>query len=82
MNGVTVIHGTFADNRFVPDETPPLVQGRAELIVFAGSERNESTAKSPPRTSIFDLLGRAAVLRSGEDIDAQIERERQGWGDD
>jgi hypothetical protein len=31
--------------------------------------------------SFLDLLGKAAVLRSGEDIDAQIEEERQAWNE-
>jgi hypothetical protein len=31
--------------------------------------------------SIFDLFGKAAKLRTAQDIEAQIEEERAGWGE-
>ena len=84
MDGATVIHGKFANNLFVPDEPPPPVQGRAELIVYpdrvADSSISEPTTST--RISVFDLLGKAPVLRSGEEIDAQLEAERQAWDDE
>jgi hypothetical protein len=84
MDGATVIHGKFANNLFVPDEPPPPVQGRAELIVFPDRVTNRSVSESTDltRISIFDLLGKAPVLRSGEEIDAQLEAERQAWDDE
>ncbi len=37
---------------------------------------------TPGKTSIFDLFGKAPVLRSGEDIDAQIREERDSWNEE
>jgi hypothetical protein len=85
MDTVTVIRGTFATDQFVPDEPPPAVRGRAELIAYAeqsGAHVSAKPANNGTRISIFDLLGKAAVLRSGEDIDAQLEAERDAWGDE
>jgi hypothetical protein len=84
MDGATVIHGKFANNLFVPDEPPPPVQGRAELIVFSDREADSSISgpAASTRISVFDLLGKAPVLRSGEEIDAQLESERQAWDDE
>jgi hypothetical protein len=85
MDTVTVIHGTFANDQFVPDEPPPPIHGRAELIVYAeqsGARVSANQVKNGTTTSIFDLLGKAAVLRSGEDIDAQLDAERNAWGDE
>jgi hypothetical protein len=81
IDSITVIHGTFANNLFVPDEPPPPVQGRAELIVFPDREASGLVADST-RASVFALLGKAPVLRTGEDIDAQLEAERQAWDDE
>jgi hypothetical protein len=61
MSNVTVIPGKFANGDFVPDGPFPLIEGRADLIVYPGGNEERSN-------SIFDLLGRAPVLRSGEDI--------------
>lgn len=85
MDSITVIHGKFANNLFVPDDSPPPVQGRAELLVYeeqAGTPTDAESENKGTRVSIFDLLGKAAVLRSGEDIDAQLEAERQAWDED
>ena len=75
MENVLVIHGVFANKTFVPDKPVPEVQGRADLIVYPGS------ASSPANVSVFELCGKAPVLRSGEDIDAQVEEERRMWDD-
>lgn len=32
-------------------------------------------------TSIFDLFGKAEVLRTGEDIAEQLRKERDSWGE-
>ena len=75
MDSVTVIHGTYVDDHFVPDNSPPRVRGRAELIVYpetppAPSEEPKSSGGNA--VSIFDLFSKARILRSGEDIDAQL----------
>jgi hypothetical protein len=75
MESALVIHGTFANKTFVPDKPVPEVQGRADLIVYP-----ESAAVSA-KVSVFELCGKAPVLRLGEDIDAQVEEERRAWDD-
>jgi hypothetical protein len=75
MESALVIHGIFANQTFVPDKPVPEVRGRADLIVYPES------AAGPASLSVFELCGKAAVLRSGEDIDAQIEEERRAWDD-
>ncbi|MEI8372113.1 MAG: hypothetical protein WCJ35_04665 [Planctomycetota bacterium] len=84
MDSATVIHGKFANNLFVPDEPPPSIRGRAELIVFPDREADPSISESAASAhiSVFDLLGKAPVLRSGEEIDAQIESGRRAWDDE
>jgi len=85
MDSITVIHGTYADDHFVPDVPAPRVRGRAELIVYPESPpapATGTTSSARSAVSIFDLLGKAAILRSGEDIDAQLEMERRAWDED
>lgn len=72
MNTPLVIRGRYLGQVFVPDEPLPLVEGRAELIVFP---------TSPTAPSIFDLIGKAPQLRSAADIDAQTRAERDAWGE-
>jgi len=43
--------------------------------------RERTTAPKAAPVSVFDLFGKAPVLRSGEDIAKQIEEERAAWGD-
>ena len=75
MNQALVIRGHYKGQSFVPDEPMPQVEGTAELIVYP--------VPSGPQcvSSIFELFGRAAQLRSAEDIDAQIREEREAWGE-
>jgi hypothetical protein len=50
-----------------------------ELLVDLLRERQ---ARPAPRSgSIFDLFGKAEVLRSGEDIAEQLREERDSWGE-
>ena len=35
----------------------------------------------PAAPSIFDMFGKAPVLRTGDDIARQVEEERDAWGD-
>jgi hypothetical protein len=39
----------------------------------------EQIAPIPATQSIFHLFGKAAVLRTGEDIAAQVRQERDAW---
>jgi hypothetical protein len=78
MSQAIVIRGTYAGQVFTPSEPLPVAEGPAELIVFP----KEKAASSSPAISIFDLFGKAPVLRSAEDIEAQVRDERQAWGDE
>lgn len=72
MPQTVVIHGRYVDHTFIPDGQLPDVEGTAELIIT----QTPSTA-----TSIFDLFGKASRLRSAEDIAAQVQEERNEWGE-
>jgi hypothetical protein len=75
MSDAIVIRGRYVNRTFVPDESLPAVEGLAELIVIP-------TKPPVARTgSIFDHFGRAPVLRSAEDIAAQIRDEHDSWGE-
>ncbi len=77
MSVALVIRGRYVDQTFIPEEPLPIAEGTAELIVFPAEQPK---AASPGR-SIFDLFGKAATLRSGQDIQAQIDEERAAWGE-
>jgi hypothetical protein len=72
MDSPIVIRGTFLNQVFVPEGPLPNIEGRAELIVYPRPRKPAAVASS----SIFDLLGKAPHLRSAEDIDAQLQAER------
>lgn len=76
MSQAIVIHGRYAERSFIPSEPLPAVEGKAELIVFP-----EEGLTPSPRPSIFDHIGKAPILRSAADIEAQISAERAAWGD-
>jgi hypothetical protein len=78
MSEAIVIRGIYSGQRFIPNEPMPLVEGGAELIVFP----QVKPASSQQVRSIFDLFGKAPVLRTAEDIEAQVREERQAWGDE
>ncbi|HKB35405.1 MAG TPA: hypothetical protein VKD72_03060 [Gemmataceae bacterium] len=77
MHSAWVIRGHFDGRTFVPDEPLPPLKGTAELIVFPDA----TGPTQAPRGSIFDLIGKAPQLRTGEDIAAQIREERESWGE-
>lgn len=73
MSTPIVVRGQYAGGVFVPSEPLPDAEGPAELLVFP---------HSPPSKggTIFDVFGKAKVLRSAEDIAAQLAEERAAWG--
>ena len=75
MSDAVVIRGRYVNRTFVPDEPLPAVEGMAELIVIPTKPPAAKTG------SIFDHFGKAPVLRSREDIEAQIKEERDEWGE-
>jgi hypothetical protein len=74
MNNALVIRGRVFRGTFVSDEPVPDVEAPAELIVYAEPEAR--TRGERIGTSIFDLFGKAAQLRSAQEIDAQVRDER------
>jgi hypothetical protein len=72
-----VIRGRSVGQTFIPEEPLPVAEGAAELIVFPATQ----PAAPLSGGSIFDLFGKAAHLRTAQDIEAQIREERAGWGD-
>jgi hypothetical protein len=77
MPKAVVIRGRYAGQTFILEEPLPVTEGPAELIVFP----TEQPPASPSGGSIFDLFGKAGKLRTAEDIEAQIQEERAGWGE-
>jgi hypothetical protein len=75
MSQSIVIRGTFKEGVFIPSDPLPAAEGPAKLLVFP-QEISGNTSKP---TSIFDLFGQAATLRSLEDISEQIREEREAW---
>ena len=78
MDNALIIRGRIHQRAFVSDEPMPDLEARAELIVYpqTGPGKDEN-----PGDSVFRLFGKAARLRSGKEIDAQI-REERSWGDE
>ncbi len=73
MHQTLIIRGRYTGRTFIPDEPLPDAEGLAELII--------TPAPSPSRGSVADAFGTAPVLRSGDDIRAQVRAERDEWGD-
>ena len=78
MSEAVVVRGIYVGQVFIPAEPLPVVEGPAELIVFPQGNAEPSTRP----LSIFELFGKAPVLRSAEDIEAQIQAEREAWGEE
>ncbi len=73
MNQTLIVPGRYADWMFIPDGPLPDAEGAAQLVI--------TPAPAQPRGSIADAFGTAPVLRSGDDILAQVRAERDEWGD-
>jgi len=75
MDPMLVIRGKLLNKAFVADEPMPEVEGRAELIVYVQGD----APKANSQKSASELFGKAARLRSGEDIERQVQDERRAW---
>ena len=73
MNQPLVIRGRYSKQAFIPSEPMPLAEGTAELVIIPEVVQ--------PKPSLFDLIGKAEHLRTTEDIMAQVEEEREAWGE-
>jgi hypothetical protein len=54
------------------------IQAVESLVNVLREKRATSAAGAQ---SIFDLFGRAPILRTGDDIAAQLREERDSWGE-
>jgi hypothetical protein len=43
--------------------------------------KEKEPGEGPRAPSVFDLFGKAPVLRTGEDIAKQVQDERDAWGE-
>jgi hypothetical protein len=73
MDQALIVRGRYAGRTFIPDGPLPDAEGAAQLVITLTSPQT--------RGSVADAFGTAAVLRSGNDILAQVRAERDEWGD-
>jgi hypothetical protein len=73
MDQTLIVRGRYAGRTFIPDGPLPDAEGAAELIITPTPSRAHG--------SIAEAFGTAAVLRSEEDILAQVRADRDEWGD-
>jgi hypothetical protein len=73
MEQTLTVRGRYVGRTFIPDGPLPDEEGTAELVITLTSPRL--------RGSVADAFGTAAVLRSGDDILAQVRAERDDWGE-
>lgn len=73
MEQSLTIRGRYADRTFIPDGPMPDGEGTAELVI--------TPLPSQAHRSVADAFGRAAVLRTGADLLAQVRADRDEWGD-
>ncbi len=73
MDHSLIVRGRYAGRMFIPDGPLPDAEGPAELII--------TPSRSQARGSVANAFGTASVLRSGDDILAQVQAERDQWGD-
>lgn len=73
MEQTLTVRGRYVDRTFIPDGPLPDEEGTAELVITPTRPKGSG--------SIADAFGTASVLRSGEDILAQVRAERDEWGD-
>jgi hypothetical protein len=73
MDQTLIVRGRYAGRTFIPDGPLPDAEGPAELVI--------SPIPLRAHGSVADAFGTAPVLRSGDDILAQVRAERDEWGD-
>lgn len=73
MDQTLIVRGRYAGRTFIPDGPLPDAEGVAELVI--------TPTRPQTRGSVADAFGTAPVLRTGDDILAQVRAERDEWGD-
>ena len=68
MDQTLIVRGRYAGRMFIPDGPLPDAEGPAELVI--------TPTPRQARRSVADAFGAAPVLRSGDDILAQVPAER------
>jgi hypothetical protein len=71
MEQTLIVSGRYAGRTFIPDGPLPDTEGTAQLVI----------TPTQTRGSVADAFGTAAVLRSGDEILAQVRADRDEWGD-
>lgn len=72
MEQTLTVRGRYVGRTFIPDGPLPDEEGTAELVI--------TPTRPQARGSIADAFGSAPLLRSGDDILAQVRAERNEWG--
>jgi hypothetical protein len=73
MEQTLVVRGRYVGRTFIPDGPLPDAEGPAELVIAPNTPQG--------RGSVAEAFGTAPVLRTGDDILAQVRGERDEWGD-
>jgi hypothetical protein len=73
MSQTLIVHGRYVDRTFIPDSPLPDTEGKAELVITPTLPRSSG--------SIADAFGIASVLRSGDEILAQVRADRDESGE-
>ena len=73
MTQPLTIHGQYSCRTFIPDGPLPDAEGTAKLVI--------TPASPPTHGSVADAFGRASVLRTSDEILAQVQSDRDEWGD-
>jgi len=73
MEQTLIVRGRYVGRTFIPDGPLPNEEGTAELVITPTLPR--------ARGSVADAFGTASMLRTGDDILAQLRADRDGWGD-
>ena len=77
MERAIVVRGVLSDPLHIELAEPTELQGEVEVVV-----RSASASQSQPRQDIFDFIASLPPgTRSKEEIDRQIQEERDAWGD-
>jgi hypothetical protein len=89
MSQPLIVHGRYIGRTFIPDGPLPEAEGVAELVITPAVLKSETatetasdmaTDKSSDK-SIVESFGTASVLRTAEEILAQVRSDRDAWGD-
>lgn len=73
MSRTLIIRGRYTGRTFIPDGPLPDAEGPAQLVITPAVPRSGG--------SVADAFGTAPVLRTGDDILAQLRADREEWGD-